>query len=161
MAYTKDEKGREKALPKKTPAPARNPFLPGNPTAGEFGRRVIKQKERETTQPTQPQSNPKSEQPEKKSYTGTNPYYPKKAPTKKFTTNKKVKTGGNEANVSTKKRISEAFSGSTGKTKTGKLVGSSNVNTGHGKVKKSGKGNNSFTMTAPKASKSKKSKKKR
>ena len=157
MAYTKDEKGREKALPKKTPAPARNTFLPGNPTAGEFGRRVIKQKEREITQPTQPQSNPKSEQPEKKSYTGTNPYYPKKAPTGKYTSNKKVKVGGNDVN-SSKKRIAEAF-GSAAKTKSGKLVSGSNVNTGHGKVKKSGKGNNSFTMTAPKASKSKKSKK--
>lgn len=141
---------------KKAPAPARNTFLPGNPTAGEFGRRVIKQKERETTQQTRPQSNPQSEQPEKKSYTGTNPYYPKKAPTGKFTSNKKVKVGGKDVN-SSKKRIAEAF-GSAAKTNKGTL--SSGTNTSH-TVKKSGKGKNSFTMTAPKASKSKKSKKKR
>lgn len=143
---------------KKIPAPARNTFLPGNPTAGEFGRRVIKQKERETTQQTQPQSNPKSEQPEKKSYTGTNPYYPKK------------KTTNFSGSSSTKKKIAGAFNGQS---KTVKKSSGSNLNgsagiSGKSKKKsgepishgKSGKYSGG-SLSAPKASKSKKSKKKR
>ena len=128
---------------KQTPAPLTNTnprSLPGNPSEGEQNRKMKENYDKQHR------------------WDNNNPYYPKKEFTGKYTSNKKVKVGGNDVN-SSKKRIAEAF-GSAAKTKSGKLVSGSNVNTGHGKVKKSGKGNNSFTMTAPKTSKSKKSKKK-
>ena len=176
MALTKDLRGEERVLRKKTPKPMQNTnprSLPGNPNEGEQNRKMKENYEKQNR------------------WANNNPYYPKKAPTAKFNGKSNVKYDGKDKINTAKDRLYEAFgvtsiNGTGSKNKAGggkqKISGGGSMTVpaiSGQKVKKSGgtktsfsspaisgvnfngNGKSKFTMIAQKASKSKKSKKKR